>query len=128
MEPEANGPEPLRTFLQNHPAHPDLAGWMRSATRELGAAKVIERQTRDGLVLTASTDGAVFMIGIGMNSFGFLLDERMESRARISGGIALPEAGPGWVAFQVFRDDWPRPDLEFWARKAYSIARERLAG
>lgn len=101
---------------------------MREATRNLGSAKVIARQTREGLELVGTTEGTIFMIGFGMNSFGFLLDQRMESRALISGGSALVEAGPGWVAFQVFRDDWPKPDLEFWARKAYSIAREKRVG
>jgi hypothetical protein len=31
-----------------------------------------------------------------------------------------------WVFFELFRDDWPKVDLEFWARKAYVAVRERL--
>ncbi len=38
-----------------------------------------------------------------------------------------PEGGDQWVSFTLFRDDWPKPDLEFWARKAYVAAREAKA-
>ena len=68
--------------------------------------------------------GNIFAVALGMNTIGFRLDERMKSRALASGGALFPECGPEWVSFTPFRDDWPRVDLEFWARKAYVAARE----
>jgi hypothetical protein len=41
-----------------------------------------------------------------------------------TGGMDYSEAGPDWVSFTLFRDDWPEFDLKFWARKAYVFARE----
>jgi len=52
------------------------------------------------------------------------LDERMKDRALASGGVTFPECGPEWVSFTLFRSDWPKVDIEFWARKAYVAARE----
>ena len=71
-----------------------------------------------------STKGIIFAVAIGMNVVAFRLDERMKTRALASGGAPYPECGDEWVAFTLFRDDWPKIDLEFWARKAYVAARE----
>ena len=48
----------------------------------------------------------------------------MKARAVASGAMPYPEFGNEWVWFTLFRDDWPKVDLEFWARKAYVAARE----
>ena len=63
-----------------------------------------------------------------MSVIGFRLDERMKARALASGGSPYPECGNDWVSFTLFRDDWPKVDLEFWARKAYVAARELEGG
>jgi len=49
---------------------------------------------------------------------------RINPAGRGQGELPYPECGPEWVAFALFRDDWPKPDLEFWARKAYVAAPE----
>ncbi len=46
-----------------------------------------------------------------------------KARALATGAAELSQAGPDWVSVAVFRDDWPEPDLRFWARKAYLYAR-----
>jgi hypothetical protein len=71
-----------------------------------------------------STKNVVFGFAEGMSAVTFRLDERMKARALATGGVSLPACGPEWVAFAPFRDDWPRVDLEFWARKAYVFVRE----
>jgi hypothetical protein len=49
----------------------------------------------------------------------------MKTRALASGAAPYLGCGDQWVSFTLFRDDWPKVDLEFWARKAYVAARER---
>ena len=75
--------------------------------------------------VVVSTKNVVFGFATGMTSVAFRLDERLKQRALITGGVALPECGPEWVDFVVFPGpDWPKVDLEFWARKAYVFVRE----
>jgi hypothetical protein len=31
--------------------------------------------------------------------------------------------GPEWVRIVLFRNDWPAPDLKFWALRAYDFAK-----
>jgi len=38
-------------------------------------------------------------------------------------GAEQAPIGSGWVQMISFRDDWPRPDLSFWALRAYNYAR-----
>lgn len=59
-----------------------------------------------------------------MDTVGFRLDGPMKARALANGGAPFPECGDDWVSFKLFRSDWPRVDLEFWARKAYVAARQ----
>jgi len=68
--------------------------------------------------------GIIIALAVGMNTIGFRLDEHKKARALASGGVPYAECGPQWASFMLFRDDWPKVDIEFWARKAYVAARE----
>ena len=125
-------PSDLETFL-NRPvlrhieglsAHSDVVEALGTALKPLGDVQCFCRDPAEYRYVVASTRGIIFAVALGMNTIGFRLDERMKSRALASGGVTFPECGPEWVSFTLFRDDWPRIDLEFWARKAYVAARE----
>jgi hypothetical protein len=74
--------------------------------------------------VAVSTKSVVFGFAEGMRTVAFRLDEHFKQRALLTGGVALPACGPEWAGFEVFRNDWPKVDLEFWARKAYVFVRE----
>ena len=38
-------------------------------------------------------------------------------------GAENSEIGPEWVRLELFRPNWPKPDLTHWARRAYVFAR-----
>ncbi|MBP1732735.1 MAG: hypothetical protein H6Q55_3164 [Deltaproteobacteria bacterium] len=105
-------------------AHSDVAGALSEALKPLGDVQLFSPDWRQYRYVVASTKGVVFAVALGMNTVGLRLDERMKTRALASGGEPYPECGPEWVSFTLFRDDWPKVDLEFWARKAYVAARE----
>lgn len=105
-------------------ASSDVAEALRVALKPLGDVQSHCPDPAGYRCLLASTLGVVFALASGMNTVAFRLDDRMRPRALASGASPWPEGGPDWVAFLLFRDDWPRPDLEFWARKAYVAARE----
>jgi hypothetical protein len=105
-------------------AHSDLSGELAKAVKPLGDVQLFEPSLYGFLV--ASTQGVIFGVAIGMQGLLFRLDERMKARALATGAKLYPECGDDWVFFELFRDDWPKVDLEFWARKAYVAVRERL--
>ena|SRR5689334_9296173 len=105
-------------------AHSDIVEALGAASEPLGDVQVFCPDCRQYRYVVASTKGIIMALAVGMNTIGFRLDERMKARALASGGAACPECGNEWVSFTPCRDDWPKLDLEFWARKAYVAARE----
>ena len=111
-------------YLNGKSAHSDVADALRAACKPLGDIKLFCSDWQQYRYVIASTKGVVIAFALGMNTIGFRLDARMKARALASGGAPFPECGGDWVSFTLFRDDWPKADLEFWARKAYVAARE----
>jgi hypothetical protein len=105
-------------------AHSDVADALTIALKPLGDVQPFCPNPQQYRYVVASTRGVIFALALGMDTTGFRLDERMKTRALASGGAPFPECGNEWVSFTLFRDDWPKIDLEFWARKAYLAARE----
>jgi hypothetical protein len=105
-------------------AHSDIAEALVAALKPLGDVQIFCPDWQQYRSVVASTKGIIIALAVGMNTTGFRLDERMKARALASGGVPYPECGDQWVSFTLFRDDWPKIDIEFWARKAYVAARE----
>ncbi len=115
---------PVLRHIEGLSAHSDVVEALATALKPLGDVQIFCPDSQQYRYVVASTKGIIIALAVGMNTTGFRLDERMRSRALASGGVTFPECGPEWVSFTLFRDDWPRIDLEFWARKAYVAARE----
>jgi len=110
--------------LEGLSAHSDVADALSAALKPLGDVQIFCPDWQQYRYLVASTKGIIIALAVGMNTIGFRLDEHMKARALASGGVPYAECGPQWVSFMLFRDDWPKVDIEFWARKAYVAARE----
>jgi hypothetical protein len=110
--------------IEGMSAHSDIADVLAAAVKPLGDVQIFCPDLRQYRYVAASTKGVIFGFAIGMNTVAFRLDDRLKNRALITGASACLECGPDWVSFIAFRDDWPRFDFEFWARKAYVYARE----
>jgi hypothetical protein len=115
---------PVLRHIEGLSAHSDIVDALAGALMPLGDVQRFCPDPQAYRYELASTKRVIFAVALGMDTVGFRLDERMKTRALSSGGAPFPECGPEWVAFTLFRDDWPRIDLEFWARKAYMAARE----
>jgi hypothetical protein len=70
------------------------------------------------------TNHTVFGLGLGQRSVCYRLPGPLHASALASGAVEAGEVGPDWVRFELFRADWPAPDLPFWALRAYAIARD----
>ena len=110
--------------LQGLSAHSDVAEALSAALEPLGDVQIFCPDCQQYRYVVASTKGIIIALAVGMNTTGFRLDERIRARALASGGVPYAECGMQWVSFTLFRDDWPKVDIEFWARKAYVAARE----
>ena len=127
-----NVPTELQTSINrqvlNHieslSAHSDIAEALMRALEPLGDVQIFCPDWQQYRYVVASTKGIIIALAFGMNAMAFRLDERMRARALASGGVPCTECGKEWVSFALFRDDWPKIDVEFWVRKAYVAARE----
>jgi hypothetical protein len=70
----------------------------------------------------AVTADWVFCGAAGMADTFWWLRDKDRLIALATGAVEAP-IGPEWVRIQLFRLDWPQPDLAYWARKAYDYAR-----
>ena len=113
--------------LENKSAHSDNAGALMTAVKSLGDVQLFCPDWQHYRYVTASTNNIIFGFAIGMNTIAFRLDDRLKIRALATGGAACLACGSDWVSFLLFRDDWPKVDVEFWALKAYVYARQTVA-
>jgi hypothetical protein len=111
-------------YLLHMSAHSDVVEALMKAVEPLGDVQTFCPDPHEYRYVAVSTKNVVFGFAAGLTTVAFRLDERFKQRALITGGVALPECGPEWVEFVVFRHDWPKVDLEFWAGKAYVLVRE----
>ena len=114
---------PVLAYLTDKSAHSDVAAALAGAVKQLGDVQLFCPDWQQYRFVAASTRELIFGFALEMNLVAFRLDGRLKDRALASGGVSLPECGDAWVAFTLFRSDWPRVDVEFWALKAYVNAR-----
>ncbi len=111
-------------YVKDLSAHSDIAEALLGALKPLGDVQIFCPDCQQYRYVVASTKGIIIALAVGMDTIGFRLDERMKARALASGGAPYAECGKEWISFTLFRSDWPKVDIEFWARKAYVAARE----
>ena len=105
-------------------AHSDVAVALAASIAPLGDAQIFCPNRSKYRYVLVSTKKIIFGFAIGMDTVVFRLDSHMKERALISGASDYQACGANWVSFTLFRDNWPTVDLDFWALKAYVIARE----
>ena len=116
--------QPVLRHIRELSAHGDVAEALIQSVKPLGDVQTFCPDVSQYRYVVVSTRQVIFGFAIGINQIGFRLDARMKDRALATGGMAFPVCGDDWVCFGPFQDDWPKVDLEFWARKAYGFARE----
>jgi len=110
--------------LRDLSAHSDVAEALLEAVAPLGDVQSYCPDPSQYRYVAVATRGVVFGFAVGMGLIGFRLSPEFKSRALATGAADLSQAGPDWIGINVFRPDWPEPDLKFWALRAYVYARE----
>jgi hypothetical protein len=108
-------------FFLAQSAHSDVADELLTSLKPLGEYEVLYASGEYGAIF-ATTNGTVFCGAAGMNHTYWRL-RPADYEVALATGAARAPIGPGWVTIELFRSDWPKPDLEFWALRAYDFAR-----
>jgi len=108
-------------FFLSQSAHGDLAEELLAALKRLGEYDVRYAAREYGAVFVV-TNATLFCGAAGMHTTYWRLRPKDFDVALATGAVAAPIGG-GWAAIELFRSDWPRPDLSFWALRAYDFAR-----
>jgi hypothetical protein len=103
-------------------AHSDVAEALEIAIEPLGAAHTYCPDPDNYRYLVAYANETVFSYAVGMGTVAFRLSPDLKYKAIKSGGEAVDSIDNKWVAFALFRSNWPEVDVRFWARKAYLFA------
>jgi hypothetical protein len=113
---------PVLEYLSGQSAHSDIAEALEIAIAPLGSAHTYCLDPENYRYLVAYANETVFSFAAGMITIAFRLSPDFKQKAIRTGGEALDSIGDEWVAFDLFRNDWPEVDVRFWARKAYLFA------
>ena len=109
-------------YISGLSAHSDVAEALEIAITPPGAAHTYWPDPDNYRYLVAYVNETVFSYAVGMGTVAFRLSADFKHKAIKSGGEAVDSIGNEWVAFALFRSDWPEVDVRFWARKAYLFA------
>lgn len=116
--------DPVLEYLRDLSAHGDVVSALWDAVAPLGDVQSYSPDLSAYRFVAVATRGVIFGFATGMSDIGFRLSPQFKARALATGAVDLSQPGSDWVSFKMFRDDWPDPDLRFWARNAYVFARE----
>ena len=70
------------------------------------------------------TKRTIFALGVGQQSVCYRVPGALHATALATGAVEAANIGNDWVRFEIFRADWPAPDLSFWTLRAYAAARQ----
>ena len=108
-------------YFQGLSAHDEVASELLTSMKRLGEYEIRHAPVEFGAIY-AVTNSVVFCGAAGMNFTHWRLRPKDYDIALATGAVRTP-IGSGWVSIELFRNDWPRPDLPFWALRAYDFAR-----
>lgn len=112
----------VEAFFLPLSAHSDLEAEFVAALAKCGDYQLRHAPGRAYGAVYAVTHDLVFCGAAGMGATYWRLAPRDVAIALATG--AVPSAlGEDWVEVELFRSDWPVPDLKHWALRAYGFAR-----
>jgi len=114
-----------RYLAEHRPScHSDTGDALIQAAEKCGEWLAFSPSFRQCRYVALVTNRRVFALGVGQRTVCYRLPARLRSTALATGADSAAEIGAEWVRFELFRADWPAPDLRFWTSRAYAAARE----
>jgi hypothetical protein len=123
VDPGVNA-EVIAYLAEHRPScHSDTGDALIRSAEKCGEWLAFSPSFGQCLYVALVTDRRIFALGIGQRSVLYRLPEELRSTALATGATDAAAIGANWVRFQLFRADWPTPDLAFWTLRAYAAAR-----
>ena|SRR5204862_5218439 len=123
---DAGHNQDVESYLSRHQpsCHSDTGDALIRAAERCGEWLAFSPSFAGCRYVALVTNRRVFALGVGQRSVCYRLPLALHSTALATGAGAAREIGPAWVRFELFRADWPTPDLPFWTLRAYRAARD----
>jgi hypothetical protein len=115
-----HNPETENFFLSRS-AHDEVGVALMEAVRPLNDCRLLGDLGKYKAPYAVTADW-VFCGAAGMANTYWRLRHKDKIIALLTGAVEAT-IGPEWVCIELFRLDWPKPDLAHWALKAYDYAR-----
>jgi len=125
---EADQNREIIKYLSEHrpSCHSDVGDALIRSAVKCGEWVAYSPSFRNCLYVALLTSRRIFALGLGQRLVCYRLPQKLYTIALQTGATEAPELGPDWVRFELFRADWPTPDLPFWTLGAYAAVREGL--
>ena len=115
------GDPDAEAFFLARSAHSDISDELVTSLKGLGEYEV-RRAPREFGAVYVVTQGTIFCGAAGTRDTFWRL-RPLDLNVALRSGAEQAPIGSEWVKITCFRSDWPRPDLSFWALRAYDYAR-----
>jgi len=111
----------VEAFFLARSAHSDIADELVASLKGLGEYE-LKLESREFGAVYVATRGTIFCGAAGMDATYWRL-RPFDLSVALRSGAEQASIGSEWAEMTSFRADWPRPDLSFWALRAYDYAR-----
>ena len=108
---------------QRPSCHSDTGAELLRSAERCGEWLAFSPSFRQCKYVALVTNRTVFALGVGQSFVCYRLPGALRATALASGAIEAEGIGSNWVRFELFRPNWPTPDLSFWTLRAYAAAR-----
>jgi hypothetical protein len=131
VDAEADANREMLTYLEsrNLYCHSDLGqALVDAATTACGDSTAYSPSFATCRYVALVTNRRVFALAHDMAFICIRLTDALLATACESGAQTASEIGAAWARIQLFRADYPDPDLRFWLLRAYAAARGDTTG
>jgi hypothetical protein len=113
------------SYLAEHrpSCHSDTGDALIRAAERCGEWAAFSPSFQQCRYVALITNRTIFALGLGQRSVCYRVPTSLEETALSTGAVGAGEIGSNWVRFELFRAEWPMPDLVFWTLRAYGAAR-----
>lgn len=109
---------------QNPSCHSDVGEALIGSAEKCGDWFAFSPSFQNYKYVALITRRKIFALGVGQRTICYRMPQSLRATAISTGAAEANEIGASWVKFELFRNDWPSPDLPFWTLRTYAAARE----
>jgi hypothetical protein len=110
-------------FFSAREAHSDIAEVFVASLKRLGEYELRHAPSRYGYGAIYAITKTIVFCGVAGDLYTYWRLRPQDYDVALLTGAERSPIGSDWVKITSFRNNWPQPDLPFWALRAYDYAR-----